>query len=255
MADVTIAATGSTSAPLSYTVAGAQEIIIRSLFASFDGTGAAGAFLPCVQVVSPAGQVVIEAITDASVAAGSSADVTFAPFLRPGGGGSSAASLSFGIAYRNNFDIPTVPTGSGANFDPWDSFDVTGSDLSLNGSGQIAFGTQGLYLCTVGLQVDDSTWLGTDTMNFNFQLLTGGLSNQISGTWPGKTTSVAPNNPSGAARVWEVSAQVWVNIKTPTEATRQQVLSVTGGGAHTATSTFAVCSVLRVGDYATGGVT
>lgn len=135
MADVTIAATGTTSAPLSYTVAGAQEIIIRSLFASFDGTGAAGAFLPCVQVVSPAGQVVIEAITDASVAAGSSADVTFAPFLRSVTSTTpppSGSTLPFCFASDNHSTLPLGTTHFSFS-DDFQTNDATTYDTIVSG--------------------------------------------------------------------------------------------------------------------------
>jgi hypothetical protein len=72
---------------LSYTVPGQQEIILKSLFANFDGSGAAAAFLPCIRILAPGGGVVAEYITDTPVAAGASAEVTFAPFLRNAGGG------------------------------------------------------------------------------------------------------------------------------------------------------------------------
>lgn len=97
MADSQIRGLGESSAPLSYTVPGAQEIVLKSLFASFDGTAAAAAWYPCVRITAPGGGVVGEYITQAAVAAGSSADVSFAPFLRglsTGAGGGAAASTA-----------------------------------------------------------------------------------------------------------------------------------------------------------------
>jgi hypothetical protein len=87
--DVQIAG-GVGAAPQSYTVPNATEILPRAVFATFNGAGAAGAFLPTVQIVSDGGVVVASVSTDAAVAAGGSASVTFAPFLRAaaaGGGG------------------------------------------------------------------------------------------------------------------------------------------------------------------------
>ena len=82
MADTQIRGLGESPAPLVYTVPGAQEIILKSLFASFDGTSAGSAWFPCVRIRAPGGGIVGEYITQASVAAGASADVSFAPFLR-----------------------------------------------------------------------------------------------------------------------------------------------------------------------------
>ena len=256
MADSQILATQVSAAPLQYVIPGGQEIILRALFASFDGTGAAGAFLPCVRIVSDAGKVVGEYVTDSAVTAGNSADVSFAPFLRNAATSPtpSGASLPFAIAYRSGFNIPTSAGGSGANFDPWDYIDPSGTEIDLDGSGRVRFNTAGLYRVNFALQVFDSTWLGTDTMDLNFALLTGGLGNATSKTWPGKTTTVAPNNPSGSPRAWELAAEVWVNLTTVPEVVRMNTLQVTGGATHTASNTFAVMSALRVGDYSSGGV-
>jgi hypothetical protein len=110
VADTQIVAGGVVAAPLAYTIPGSQEIIIKSLFASFDGTGAAGAFLPTVRIVAPGGKVVGEYITDASVSAGSSAEVSFAPFLRSGtGGGMVVIFDSLLTANAANFDIQGIP--------------------------------------------------------------------------------------------------------------------------------------------------
>lgn len=145
MADAQILATQVSAAPLVYTIPGGQEIILKALFASFDGTGAAGAFLPCVRILSDAGKVVGEYVTDSTVAAGSSADVSFAPFLRNaggatptpstvgatavilggatyggsnqiiGGGGSAKASWIAGTFYTSTGDTSVFDFNSGAN--------------------------------------------------------------------------------------------------------------------------------------------
>jgi hypothetical protein len=96
MPDVQILAPGDENAPLPYVVLGSQRIIPKALFATFDGSGAGGSFLPCIRILSPAGEVVGEYVTDEAVAAGSSADVSFAPFLR-GAQSSAAAAASYAI--------------------------------------------------------------------------------------------------------------------------------------------------------------
>jgi hypothetical protein len=83
MADrtVPIGNLGESDAPLTYTVPPSFSFTLMGVRASFDGGGAAGAFLPCVQLVSDSGQIMAQTIGSA-VAAGGSADVTFAPFLK-----------------------------------------------------------------------------------------------------------------------------------------------------------------------------
>jgi hypothetical protein len=75
-----IAALGTGSAPLSYTVSGDQVFTLVGVRATFDGT-AASAFLPCVRILSSAGHVLHQTI-GTSVAAGASADVSFFPWSR-----------------------------------------------------------------------------------------------------------------------------------------------------------------------------
>ena len=254
MPDVKVNVTGTGSGHLDYPVPGGVEFILKQAYASFDGTSAAAAWYPAVRLIGPDGNVAGEYITASTVAAGGSADVTFAPFLKGKASTAAAIGLVYGIAYRNNFNVPTVASGGTANFDPWDFLDASGADLTLDGSGRVVINTAGLYQVNIGLQVLDATWLGTDTADLNFQLLTGGLSNHASTTWPGKTILVAPNNPSGTSREWELSALVWVNIITPPETIRALVFNITAAGPHIATTTFAVMSVLRVGDASSGGV-
>ena len=88
--DVAITAGQNQATPLPYVVPGAQEIIVKSCYASFDGTGAGGTFLPVVQFISPAGNVVAVGKGQATTA-GDVADVSFFPRSSP------AASSSGGI--------------------------------------------------------------------------------------------------------------------------------------------------------------
>lgn len=123
-------------APQAYEVPNSTEIIPRVVFATFDGSGAAGAFLPTVQIISDGGEVVASVSTDTAVAAGDSASVTFAPFLR-------AAQQSTPSTGGINFD--TFPqAGDWLYVETDDAFGGGGSpfgyamdirDQSTNGSG------------------------------------------------------------------------------------------------------------------------
>jgi hypothetical protein len=80
MADVQILRTAATG-HLDFTVPGSQEIIVKAIKASYDGGGAAGSFIPAVQVISPAGEDAGTYTAVSELAAGDSADVSFGPFL------------------------------------------------------------------------------------------------------------------------------------------------------------------------------
>jgi hypothetical protein len=81
MADVQILRTESASGNLDFVVPGSQEIIVKAIKASYDGGGAAGSFIPAVQVISPAGEDAGTYTAVSELAAGDSADVSFGPFL------------------------------------------------------------------------------------------------------------------------------------------------------------------------------
>lgn len=66
--------------PASYTLSPNEELHVEAASAVFDGTGAAGAFLPAIAIYAPSGQLISKTFPDTSIAAGSSAEVTFAPF-------------------------------------------------------------------------------------------------------------------------------------------------------------------------------
>jgi hypothetical protein len=66
-------------APQTYLVPNATEIIPRVINATFDGSGAAVAFVPTLEIVSDGGVVVARIPCGASVPAGGSAEVSFFP--------------------------------------------------------------------------------------------------------------------------------------------------------------------------------
>jgi hypothetical protein len=79
MADVALLAPAVTTAPEGYQVPGAQEIIVKAITASYDGTGAGGSFVPTLQIVAPNGTVVANCPLGSTLAAGASADISWFP--------------------------------------------------------------------------------------------------------------------------------------------------------------------------------
>jgi hypothetical protein len=89
-ADVTIATGGTVAAPLDYPIPGAAELLLKCLTADYDGSGAAGPYVPAVQLMRGPNVVVGTFPLDQQLAAGVSADVswfpgvTAAPAQKPG---------------------------------------------------------------------------------------------------------------------------------------------------------------------------
>jgi hypothetical protein len=181
VADTQIRGLGSGPAPLSYIVPGAQEIVLKSLFASFDGTGAGGSFLPCVRIVAPGGGVVAEYITDSAVAAGSSAEVSFAPFLR--GAAASTPSTGGGLpnCVRTDETGQTVPHATEQLLHWHDANDFGTTDASI--FAEDSFAAHTIYLSATGLYL---AWCHIDFGSFQDPLLVGaGIRWQDHGAlWP-----------------------------------------------------------------------
>lgn len=72
-----VAPIGTLPAPAHWVLPSGLEFQPKIAFAHFDGTGAAGAFLPCLRLKSDAGIVAAEAVAATQVAAGASADVSW----------------------------------------------------------------------------------------------------------------------------------------------------------------------------------
>lgn len=100
MADAVLSASAVQTAPAGYTVAENQEIVVKTVRATVDGSGAGVSFLATLQLVSPGGTIIWEAPTDLSIAAGASANVTWFPKL-----GLTAAGVPGSIlqAYAGTF--------------------------------------------------------------------------------------------------------------------------------------------------------
>lgn len=92
MTDTPILDASVANAPKSYVVAGAQEIILKGVTASFNGSGAAGSYVPAVQIIDPAGNVIGTYTLGSTLAAGASADVSWFPGVGNGGTGSTTTA-------------------------------------------------------------------------------------------------------------------------------------------------------------------
>lgn len=118
MADYQAKPLGTENAPAAWVLPDNLELLVKRAFAHYDGSGAAGAFLPTLRVRDDAGRNVLEVPMDAQVAAGSSVEASWAPFLRKAttsGGGGGATAPSVATFYRSTSlgdAAQTIPAGS-----------------------------------------------------------------------------------------------------------------------------------------------
>lgn len=111
--------------PAVYELPSGVAFILKAVNASFDGSGAAGAFLPCVTILSDSGHVIARAVDQAvSVDAGSDAEVSWFPHVKnaaagvtPSGSGLTwAASLgTFAASNGPNASVDCLQTGVATN--------------------------------------------------------------------------------------------------------------------------------------------
>lgn len=128
MTDTPILDASVASAPKSYVVAGAQEIILKGVTASFNGSGAAGSYVPAVQIIDPGGNVVGTYTLGSTLAAGASADVSWFP------GVTNSASLNPVVSNQLDYveitaSVTILPANTSAN----QKVIITGNPIVFDG--------------------------------------------------------------------------------------------------------------------------
>lgn len=170
MPDVQILAGGVAAAPLDYLVPQAQEIIVKAMHASFDGSGAGSSWIPAVQIVSPAGKVVGTYLASGQVAAGASADVSWFPSVGAAGGD--------GIRFNTDNEggwLDITLNDVDPNGRAMQVTDTTGQGIGLSSPG---FGIIDLLGGGSELQIFDTVFLAI-AANGSFQV----FSSQTNTTW------------------------------------------------------------------------
>lgn len=178
MSDVAIRATATASVPRDYTIPGAQEILPKSVSADMDGTLAASAWYPCLQVLDPGGAVMFSAVSATTVAAGGSANVSWFP--RVNGGTSSAGISIVGARIYNSGTLSVLHnTATDVTFDSID-FDTAGM-ANLGSNSRILTCTVAGYY-SVNAQVD---YLENVYGRRSIALMLNGYYSVLSGTFVG----------------------------------------------------------------------
>lgn len=112
MSDVSIVNNTVTAAPKDYKLSGAQDLKTKAVRAQIDGSGAAGQYVPALQMLDPAGNVMWTAVANTTVTTGGSVNVTWFPGVSAAGSGASASGAWTQVFH---FDVP--PTGAPTTID------------------------------------------------------------------------------------------------------------------------------------------
>jgi hypothetical protein len=108
-----IYAPGPDPAPLKYNVPGSQQMIPRACQALYNGSGAAGSYVPALIFRSQAGHVIARAILDSTIAAGDDAEVSWFPGVKHAAAATPAgAKLDMCIA-KTTAPYTIAATGGG----------------------------------------------------------------------------------------------------------------------------------------------
>jgi hypothetical protein len=108
---------GAGATPVTLTVQGNEQLLPKLAFAAYDGTAAAGNFLPVVRFIGPGGQIAGQAVGDV-VTAGASVDQTwFRGLAQQGTTGGGVTTVTEYVSAGLGMNIP----GDGTNhtYTPW----------------------------------------------------------------------------------------------------------------------------------------
>lgn len=149
-----VAPFGDHAAPADWRLPASLEILPKMAWARFNGAAAAGSYRPCLRLISDSGHVAAEAISEVTVAAGASADVSWFQGLA-GSGAGGGSGLQTLVGARIEAHAPqSIPASTNTDV-VYDTvpFDTDGmADLGTN-SRILTVNTAGLYLV-----VCETTW-------------------------------------------------------------------------------------------------
>lgn len=193
--DQQVLVTGTAPAPASWRVPGNGQIQPKSIFAHFNGSGAATAYKPAIKVVSDGGETVGIYPCPDQVAAGGSADVSWFPgFLDSGIKGATVATTVAGLGsvYDGKLGLLTdgaaawIPLTYNAAAGAWVSPYRTGPQLA----GQVTT-TSAAYVRLGGTQTTTLGHVGSITDWWNAGLAPSvALAGNVQATTGGATASL-----------------------------------------------------------------
>lgn len=188
---------GPEQAPYAYVLASSEEFTPQAISAVFDGSGAGGDFQPCCSIYTQNGQLVSRDYPS-TVTAGSSAEVTFHPFLRAV---TSSAPPVSGTNLPYCYAEGDVDTGG--TLPSFFSFDTSADGAAIfalsAGSDKIQILATGTYMANTVLVYQDNFSTATDDLILTTSM--GGVGDidyrSVIGPW-----AVQGMNTGGALHDW-----------------------------------------------------
>ena len=188
MADASILDPTVAAAPKQYLISGSQELLIKSITASFDGSAAAVPWVPAVQLLDSANEVIGTYPLDAPVAAGGTADVSFFPGVKvasSSGGGGITATVE-----QVNQQTGTTSIANSTSTILLPATNLSGPINFAASGGGMRCSTAGVYSVEVNVQLASAAW--TAGGGFELTLAFSGYSMVINSwvTFPTVTADV-----------------------------------------------------------------
>jgi hypothetical protein len=153
---------GAGATPVTLTVQGNEQLLPKLAFAAYDGTAAAGNFLPVVRFIGPGGQIAGQAVGDV-VTAGASVDQTWFRGLAKQTG--TPGSLTATTEYARNGGTTSVPgDGSGGWAIQWAHTAGTANLLDYTTPTAPTIITAGIYAVTVNVFMATATFTSPSVM-------------------------------------------------------------------------------------------
>lgn len=166
-------------APLDVELGALDELTPQSAFAHYDGSGAAGDFLPALTYYTQSGEVFARAL-GLTVTAGESADVSFFPGLSaPATSSASGGGITATTEQLNQSAVVTTIANSGTTV-MLPTNHLAGPVLFSPSGGQMKAVAAGVYAVNVNVQLRSAAW----TAGGGFQLVVAySAYNQVSNPW------------------------------------------------------------------------
>lgn len=139
---------GTAPTPLAFALNGTGEMVLQSVTATIDGTGAGGTFDAVLSLYSQDGRLLSRTKPAASLAVGEQAVVTWAPFLRKPAAAAAAGALKACRLWTSNMALTIGNNNSGRlSFNNVSSFDssVFGTTLSGGRVIRVSYKVKGWY--------------------------------------------------------------------------------------------------------------
>ena len=268
MADVAINAAQVQPTPGGYRIVGGQEIVVRSVRVSYDGTGAGAPFVPVLQLVAPGptSTIVSEFPLGTQVAAGASADISWFPGVTPQPTAPTPAVTEVDsphqtITVTNNtgpvvdIDLPNWQNTAAAAYDSLTQADI-GSAFDQDGAsyfwglqwgialGTMPFGTPvfGTFAYEVGVPGN----LGAGRISLPFT----GTASAITGP----LSIFVPNAEAiyGSGQVWQLATGNTVNFALVASSTNQWLMELRIAGTPATFVDATTPFTLAIGDTIAG---